>query len=177
MFDDTGNGSRSFFCLKSQTSTNYEKEKITGLILKPASESQSAWSKVYQCRRQTIHRNQLPTPGESIYPLNVTGRICLMNIIDINGISFTPESLESLKEWITPEYTPSETLIAVDISSLEKAQSFLLYHWDEFCSSESDTQIKGILTGLQYLKERLTVLSQIGKKGNSNCDQTSIDNQ
>lgn len=99
-----------------------------------------------------------------------------MNTIDINGISFTPESLESLKEWIVPEFDPNETAIGADLVSLEKAQSFLLYHWDEF-EPESDQQIKDILTGLQYLKERLTIFHQIGKKGFSNCDQTSLDNQ
>ncbi len=86
-----------------------------------------------------------------------------MKKIDIAGIPFSDEALNFLKEWLIPVTKVDSPQICHNITTVDKAQSFLLKHWDEL--DDDDLYVKNLLVGLQDLKENLSSLALNMKGG------------
>jgi hypothetical protein len=85
-----------------------------------------------------------------------------MKTVNIEGISFTEESLVFLKEWLGPKTDNPD--IFYDVEAIEKKHSFIINLWSDSCYQIKDPQIKELLICLQCTKENLSQLLK-GTKG------------
>ena len=71
------------------------------------------------------------------------------------------KTLEIIKGWVTPNMPIDDPLIICDIKSIEDATSFVIKNWDSLTSPDSYAkEIRLLLTGLQYTKDKLTEIYQ-----------------
>jgi len=82
-----------------------------------------------------------------------------MNRVNIEGIFFTENALNHLKEWFNKPMETFDTFIETDIEGINKLQSFLLRNWDFLDDICDDGILKIFVTNLQVVKDNLSKLS------------------
>jgi len=80
-----------------------------------------------------------------------------MKAVNIEGISFSEEGINFVKEWIAKPSEIDNTMIEHNIAAIERTQSFLLKNWD---TVEDNGKMKVLLTGLQSVKENLSEFAE-----------------
>ena len=80
------------------------------------------------------------------------------NTVTINGISFSTEQLDALKNWLVPATPVDRALIAIDADTLGRVSDFLLRHWDVF-NPDDDGRVKSLLQSLSYIREKMQIFA------------------